>query len=215
MTTSDKPIGSKVYVDGIPYIISKPIYGHRDNHCGECDLRNGKCIENSIKKVSCSANVRTDGEDVIYKIDKSDKEEIKKFLLEEQYRKYDIDVKTKSGYNVRILCSNAMDDPDYPVIALVKFEENESLERYNIYGEYKESNSKDENDDERLYGYMDLVLRTRQKCKWINIYGKLGIEITDGILYETKEDAMACASKDNPVFSYIGAAKLTYDKGDY
>lgn len=212
MEISDKPIGSRIYVDGVPYIISKPTYEYRSYHCDECDLKNGKCIENSIKKVSCSANVRTDGEDVVYKIDKSDKEEMKKFLLEEQYIKDDIDVKTKSGYNVRILCNNAMDDPDYPVIALVKFEESESLERYNIYGEYKESNSKDENDDERLYGYMDLVLCPRLKCKWINIYSKLGIDITDGIFYETKEDAMASALKDNSTISYIGAAKLTYGK---
>ena len=209
---SDKPIGSRIYVDGIPYIISKPTYEHRSYHCGECDLRNGKCIENSIKKVSCSASIRTDGKDVVYKIDNSDNEEIKKFLLEEQYNKNDVDVKTKSGYNVRILCNNAMDDPDYPVIALVKFEESESLERYNIYGEYKESNSKDENDDERLYGYMDLILCPRLKCKWINIYSKLGIDITDGIFYETKEDAMASALKDNSTISYIGAAKLTYGK---
>jgi len=214
MEISNKPIGSKIYVNGLPYIISKPTCDS-NNRCAECDLQHGKCVSHGVKCVTCAGNLRADGEDVVFKIDDSQYEEIKKFLLEEQYNRNDVDVKTKSGYSVRILCNNAMDDPDFPVIALVKFEENESLERYTIYGKYKESNEKDENDDERLYGYMDLVLRPREKCKWINIYSRLGIDITDGIFYETKEEAMASALKDNSTISYIGAAKLTYDKGDY
>ena len=123
---------------------------------------------------------------------------MKQFNLEEYLANPNRKIVTRDGINVRIICTDRL--AEYPVVALLYFEENEgySLEQIVTYTRKGHFNMDFENS-------LDLFFASEKKEGWINIY-KDNCTIMN--IYHSKEDAFNNRQEDD----YITTIKIEWEE---
>lgn len=84
---------------------------------------------------------------------------MKQFNLDEYLKNPERKIVTYDGKDVRIVCVNRL-DKDYPIVALVRWKNGESIESYTKNGKYINN---------KIYNH-DLFFASVKKEGWINIY---------------------------------------------
>ena len=124
---------------------------------------------------------------------------MKQFSLEEFKKNPNRKVVTKKGRPVRIVCTDAV--RIYPIVALVKFNEEEELNSYLPDGRWSFAN---ENGD------MNLFFAPEKKVIWGNLYSTQHGTTFSGDFYKTEEAALKEKAKD---FSkYITTFKVEWEE---
>lgn len=124
---------------------------------------------------------------------------MKQFSLKAYLEHPDRKVMTKNGRNVRIICTNRLDE-DYPVIALVSNEDSEDLFSYTRAGKLYKNQSDDR----------DLFFAGIKKEGWINLYEFISV-ITPGTkVYDTEEKAKS--EIGNKSENYISTIKIKWEE---
>ena len=123
---------------------------------------------------------------------------MKQFNLEEYLANPNRKIVTRDGINVRIICTDRL--AEYPVVALLYFEENEgySLEQIVTYTRKGHFNMDFENS-------LDLFFAPEKKEGWINIYKD---NCTIMYIYHSKEDAFNNRREDD----YITTIKIEWEE---
>lgn len=105
---------------------------------------------------------------------------MKQFNLQEYLKNPDRKIVTYDGRDVRIVCVNRL-DKDYPVVALVRKKNGESIESYTKDGKYINN---------KIYNH-DLFFASVKKEGWINVYyGKDRYHtFVCNSIFKTKEEA--------------------------
>ena len=104
-------------------------------------------------------------------------------------------VVTRDGKPVRILCVDAVGE--YPIVALVKNENKEFANNFTKDGRlYKDSK------DDR-----DLFFAPIKREGWTNIYKNTQGQLSTGIIYNTKEEALRVANHDS-----IATTKIEWEE---
>lgn len=125
---------------------------------------------------------------------------MKQFNLEEYLKNSDRQVVTRDGRSARIICTNRLDE-NYPVLALVNYEDYEMCHSYTTFGKLYINQTID--------CELDLFFAPEKREVWVNIY-KLGDKfIADEIIYNTKEEALH--NKD-AIMDYVGTFKLEFEE---
>ena len=105
---------------------------------------------------------------------------MKQFNLDEYLKNPERKIVTYDGREVRIICVNRI-DKDYPVVALVRKKNVESVESYTKDGKYINN---------KIYNH-DLFFAPEKKEGWINVYrgcGEYNTYVCNRI-FATKEEA--------------------------
>lgn len=124
---------------------------------------------------------------------------MKQFSLKAYLERPDRKVMTRNGRNVRIICTNRLDE-NYPIIVLVSNEDSEDLLSYTKGGKLY----KNQNDDR------DLFFVGVKKEGWINLY-KFNSVITSGTkVYDTEETAKS--EIGNKSKNYISTIKIKWEE---
>ena len=105
---------------------------------------------------------------------------MKQFNLDEYLKNPERKIVTYDGREVRIICVNRI-DKDYPVVALVRKKNVESIESYTKDGKYINN---------KIYNH-DLFFAPEKKEGWINVYRGCGEYNTYvcNTIFATKEEA--------------------------
>ena len=108
---------------------------------------------------------------------------MKQFDLQEYLKNPERKIVTYDGRDVRIVCVNRL-DKDYPVVALVRKKNGESIESYTKDGKYINN---------KIYNH-DLFFASVKKEGWINVYyGKdRHNTFVCNRIFATKEEAQRC-----------------------
>lgn len=122
---------------------------------------------------------------------------MKRFNLDEYLKNPNRKIITRDGRNVRIVCTDRMDD-DYPVVALVRGEVSEELLSYTEDGVLW----KNQDDDS------DLFFAPIKKEGWVNLF-KINSTITSGEVYNTKEEAKSAVVGHS---IYISTVKIEWEE---
>lgn len=122
---------------------------------------------------------------------------MKQFNLDEYLKNPNRKIITRDGRNVRIVCTDRMDD-DYPVVALVRGEVSEELLSYTEDGVLW----KNQDDDS------DLFFAPIKKEGWVNLF-KINSTITSGEVYNTKEEAKSAVVGRS---IYISTVKIEWEE---
>ena len=125
---------------------------------------------------------------------------MKRFSLEEYLKNPSKKVVTRTGRNVRIICTDR-EDSIYPIIALIKDDKRESeiLVTYTkdgIPAEYNEA-------------YCTLFFAPEKKEGWINLYKMNSIISPGPRVYDTKEEAESAAGDKS---YYISTIKIEWEE---
>ena len=104
---------------------------------------------------------------------------MEEFSLEKYLKNPNRKVVTRDGRSVRIVCTNRLDE-NYHVIALVNNEDSEKCYIYTTFGKFDGYKNRD--------CELDLFFAPEKKEGWINLF-KINSTITDGEVYNTKEEA--------------------------
>ena len=125
---------------------------------------------------------------------------MKQFNLEEYLKHPTRKLVTKGGINVRIICTDRL--AEYPVVALLYFEENEgySHEQIVTYTRKGHFNMDFENS-------LDLFFAPEKKEGWINIFKQGARYRVIGYVYETKEEA-----ERNKDIDYITTTRIEWEE---
>lgn len=122
---------------------------------------------------------------------------MKQFNLDEYLKNPNRKVVTRDSRNVRIVCTDRMDD-DYPVVALVRGEVSEELLSYTEDGALW----KNQDDDS------DLFFAPEKKEGWINLYnsyeGTVGRRV-----YRSEKEAKSEIDQDK---LYISTVKVEWEE---
>lgn len=123
-------------------------------------------------------------------------------------------VMTKNGLPARVICVDANNpwegvDENLCVIALVKKGGLEQLHRYNEKGEYR-STKKNCMGDAVVEAdpSLDLVMRTRKREGWVNVYACTDEHQTGVIIYQTPE----CARENAAAEDYVDTVKIEWEE---
>ena len=109
---------------------------------------------------------------------------MKQFDLKEYKKNPNRKVITREGKSVRIVCTD-MIGTSYPVLAICRVDPTHECDySYTINGKHNLGV------DSRL----DLFFAPEKKSGWINIYDRTGDAHALGRIYDTKEEALKCAS---------------------
>lgn len=107
-------------------------------------------------------------------------------------------VVTYDGSDVRVICTNRL-DKDYPVVALVRKKNVETIESYTKDGKYINN---------KIYNH-DLFFAPEKKSAWINLYKMNSIISPGPRVYDTKEDAESAAGDKS---YYISTIKIEWEE---
>ena len=125
---------------------------------------------------------------------------MKQFNLEEYLKNHSKKVITRSGNEVRIVCTNRL-DKNYPVLALVRNEDSEICYSYTIFGKLYINQSIDTK--------LDLFFAPEKKSAWINLYKMNSIISPGPRVYDTKEEAESAAGDKS---YYISTIKIEWEE---
>lgn len=107
-------------------------------------------------------------------------------------------VVTYDGSDVRVICTNRL-DKDYPVVALVRKKNVETIESYTKDGKYINN---------KIYNH-DLFFAPEKKSGWINLYKMNSIISPGPRVYDTKEEAESAAGDKS---YYISTIKIEWEE---
>ena len=126
---------------------------------------------------------------------------MKPFNLEEYLKNPEKKVVTKSGLNVRIICTDRK-DLNYPIVVLIenKFTERENVLYYTKEGKIFTDGLND----------ADLVFATEKKEGWINLYRtETSSQYVTSNLYNSKEKAIETGRTSE---NYIATTKIEWEE---
>lgn len=121
---------------------------------------------------------------------------MKRFSIKEYLKNPDRKVVTYDGRDVRIICVNRI-DKDYPVVALIRKKNGESVESFTADGKYINN---------KIYNH-DLFFALEKKWGWVNIYKIAPGDIQLSDIYNSKEDAEAMAKSYD---DYVDTIKIEW-----
>ena len=122
---------------------------------------------------------------------------MKQFNLDEYLKNPERKIVTYDGREVRIICVNRI-DKDYPVVALVRNKNVESVESYTKDGKYINN---------KIYNH-DLFFAPIKKEGWVNMYKTMSGAAQIGQIYSSKEEAEMGRKDAN----YISTAKIEWEE---
>lgn len=106
---------------------------------------------------------------------------------------------TRDGKSARIICTNRL-DKNYPVLALVNYEDYEMCHSYTTFGKLYTNQTTD--------CELDLFFAPEKKEKWINVYGSPdGRNWLGANLYNTEK-----AAKADPSKSRVATVKIEWEE---
>lgn len=124
---------------------------------------------------------------------------MKQFDLEEYLKNPSRKVVTRDGRSARIICTNRLDE-NYPVLALVNYEDYEMCHSYTIFGKLHTNQTTD-------FG-LDLFFAPEKKEKWVNVYeDSNGRNWLGENLYNTEK-----AAKADPSKSRVATVKIEWEE---
>ena len=123
---------------------------------------------------------------------------MKQFDLEKYLKNPSRKVVTRDGRSARIICTNRLDE-NYPVLALVNYEDYEMCHSYTIFGRLHTNQTTD-------FG-LDLFFAPEKKEKWVNVYeDSNGRNWLGENLYNTEK-----AAKADPSKSRVATVKIEWE----
>ena len=124
---------------------------------------------------------------------------MKQFDLEKYLENPNRKVVTRDGRSARIICTNRLDE-NYPVLALVNYEDYEMCHSYTIFGRLHTNQTTD-------FG-LDLFFAPEKKEKWVNVYeDSNGRNWLGENLYDTEK-----AAKADPSKSRVATVKIEWEE---
>ena len=124
---------------------------------------------------------------------------MKQFDLEKYLKNPSRKVVTRDGRSARIICTNRLDE-NYPVLALVNYEDYEMCHSYTIFGRLHTNQTTD-------FG-LDLFFAPEKKEKWVNVYeDSNGRNWLGENLYDTEK-----AAKADPSKSRVATVKIEWEE---
>ena len=124
---------------------------------------------------------------------------MKQFDLEKYLKNPSRKVVTRDGRSARIICTNRLDE-NYPVLALVNYEDYEMCHSYTIFGRLHTNQTTD-------FG-LDLFFAPEKKEKWVNVYeDSNGRNWLGENLYNTEK-----AAKADPSKSRVATVKIEWEE---
>ena len=123
---------------------------------------------------------------------------MKQFDLQEYLKNPECKIVTYDGSDVRVICTNRL-DKDYPVVALVRKKNVETIESYTKDGKYINN---------KIYNH-DLFFAPVKKSAWINLYKMNSIISPGPRVYDTKEEAESAAGDKS---YYISTVKIEWEE---
>lgn len=126
---------------------------------------------------------------------------MKKFSLEEYLKNPNMEVVTRDGHKVRIICTDRKNYDSHPIIALVESDENDERARsFMIDGKWSVGGSE---------SYLDLFFAPTKHEGWMNLYKKnFGLVIGD-LVHNSEEEAKKIAAGDE---DYITTIKIEWEE---
>lgn len=123
---------------------------------------------------------------------------MKKFDLNEA--KNGKPVRTRGGDPVRIICwDSKVEGGNYPIVALVKFANNEEcVKTYSVNGVYRLGENCE----------WDLMMVGEKKEGWINLYKNPGNEVYLGSIYDSENEAIS--NVDITLNNYVDTVKIEW-----
>ena len=125
---------------------------------------------------------------------------MKQFNLDEYLKNPTKKVITRDGRSARIVCTNRLDE-NYPVLALVNYEDYEMCHSYTTFGKLHTNQTTD-------FG-LDLFFAPVKKSGWINLYRMNSIISPGPRAYDTKEEAESAAGDKS---YYISTIKIEWEE---
>ena len=125
---------------------------------------------------------------------------MKQFNLDEYLKNPTKKVITRDGRSARIVCTNRLDE-NYPVLALVNYEDYEMCHSYTTFGKLHTNQTTD-------FG-LDLFFAPVKKSGWINLYKMNSIISPGPRAYDTKEEAESAAGDKS---YYISTIKIEWEE---
>ena len=124
---------------------------------------------------------------------------MKQFDLEKYLKNPSRKVITRDGRSARIVCTNRLDE-NYPVLALVNYEDYEMCHSYTTFGKLHTNQTTD-------FG-LDLFFAPEKKEKWVNVYeDSNGRNWLGENLYDTEK-----AAKADPSKSRVATVKIEWEE---
>ena len=124
---------------------------------------------------------------------------MEEFNLEKYLENPNRKVVTRDGRSARIICTNRLDE-NYPVLALVNYEDYEMCHSYTIFGRLHTNQTTD-------FG-LDLFFAPEKKEKWVNVYeDSNGRNWLGENLYDTEK-----AAKADPSKSRVATVKIEWEE---
>ena len=124
---------------------------------------------------------------------------MKQFNLDEYLKNPTKKVITRDGRSARIVCTNRLDE-NYPVLALVNYEDYEMCHSYTTFGKLHTNQTTD-------FG-LDLFFAPQKKEKWVNVYeDSNGKNWLGENLYNTEK-----AAKADPSKSRVATVKIEWEE---
>ena len=123
---------------------------------------------------------------------------MKQFSLEKYQENPSRKVVTRDGRDVRVICVNRISD-DYPVVALIRNKDKETIECYTKDGKYIKN---------KIYNH-DLLFAIEKKSAWINLYKMDSIISPGPRAYNTKEEAESAVGDKS---YYIATTKIEWEE---
>ena len=125
---------------------------------------------------------------------------MEQFSLEKYLENPKRKIVTRNGRSARIICTNRLDD-NYPVLALVNYEDYEMCHSYTIFGKLHTNQTTD-------FG-LDLFFAPVKKSGWINLYKMNSIISPGSRAYDTKEEAELAAGDKS---YYLSTIKIEWEE---
>ena len=124
---------------------------------------------------------------------------MEQFSLEKYLKNPSRKVVTRDGRSARIICTNRLDE-NYPVLALVNYEDYEMCHSYTTFGKFDGYTNRD--------CELDLLFAPEKKEKWVNVYeDSNGRNWLGENLYDTEK-----AAKADPSKSRVATVKIEWEE---
>ena len=130
---------------------------------------------------------------------------MKQFSLEKYLENPSRKVVTRDGRSARIICTNRLDE-NYPVLALVNYEDYEMCHSYTTFGKLHTNQTTD-------FG-LDLFFVPEKKIGWTNVYKyTFGGTHLGEVIYNSKEEAENNAKvHETDINTYITTIKIEWEE---
>lgn len=121
---------------------------------------------------------------------------MEQFSIEKYLKNPNRKIITRDGRNVRIICVDR-NYKDLPIVALIQTKD----------GEVVSSHTKDGSYLDYMQCPRDLFFMPEKKTGWINIYDGVRNANASRLIYNSKEEALACANKGR-----VDTIKIEWEK---